>query len=132
MSTRPFVTDIFKRPTGKNGEGGQGEYIEIYTGQETIEDPYEHNVKVVYNNPLPIIAIVTDLTAAQADWKMPGILVKKVKEVFIEKKHRSLIEMSEKIGIEGEMYEGWRVSGKMQIREMAGNVLRLYVYIALS
>lgn len=128
----PFVNDIFKRSRGQNGEGGQGSWIDIYTGKEVIEDPYDKNVTVVYNNPLPIIAIVTDLTAAQADWKMPGIMVKKVKEIFVEKKYKSLIEMSEKIGIEGEMYEGWRVSGKMQIREMAGNVLRLYVYIKLS
>ncbi len=132
MSTRPFVNDIFALPTGQNGEGGQGSYIEIYTGKEIIQDPYEQNVKVIYNNPLPIRAIVVDLSAAQADWKMPGILVKKIKEVFVEKKYRSLIELSEKIGIDGDLYEGWSVDGRMQIREMAGNVLRLYVYIELS
>lgn len=132
MSTRPFVNDIFASPRGQNGEGGQGSWIEIYTGKEVITDPYEQTKKVIYNNPLPIKAIVTDLTAAQADWKMPGVLVKKVKEVMVYKKYRSLIEMSQKIGINGELYEGWAIAGKMQIREMAGNVLKLYVYIALS
>lgn len=127
MSSRPFVEDIFKLPPQ-----GQGSWIEVYTGQETVEDPYEKNVVVTYNNPLPIIAIVTDLTSAQAQWKMPGIETAKVKEVFIHRKHRGLIEQSQKIGIEGDMYEGWRVNGKFQIRELAGNVLRLYVYIKVT
>lgn len=126
---RPFVNDIFSSPRGPNGEGGQGEYINIYTGKEVSQDPYEANVQLVYNNPLPIKAIVTDLTATQATWKMPGIQVTKIKEVFIMTKYRSLIEQSQKIEIQGDFYEGWRVNGKLQIREMAGNVLRLYVYI---
>lgn len=126
---RPFVDDIFNSPRGLNGEGGQGEWINIYTGQEVVLDKYEQNVTVNYNNPLPVKAIVIDLTAAQAVWKMPGIQVSKVKEVFVKTKYRSLIQQSQKIEIEGEMYEGWKVNGKMQIRQMAGNVLRLYVYI---
>jgi hypothetical protein len=134
MSTRPFVNDIFKLKNKVNGDnsGAQGEWINIYTGQEVIQDKYEQNVVVNYNNPLPIIAIVNDLTAAQANWKMPGIEVAKIKEVMIMKKYRSLIELSQKIEIEGEMYEGWRVNGKMQIRSMAGNILRLYVYIKVT
>jgi hypothetical protein len=128
MASRPFVDDIFRRP-GYRGEGGQGEWIEIFTGSEQVLDPYEKNVQVTYNNPLPIKAIVVDLTAAQANWKMPGVVVQKVKEIYVQKKYRSLIEASQKIQIKGEMYEGWRDNGKMQIREMAGNVLRLYVYI---
>jgi hypothetical protein len=134
MSTRPFVNDIFKLKNKVNGDnsGAQGEWINIYTGQEVIQDKYEQNVVVNYNNPLPIIAIVNDLTATQANWKMPGIEVAKIKEVMIMKKYRSLIELSQKIEIEGEMYEGWRVNGKMQIRSMAGNILRLYVYIKVT
>lgn len=134
MSTRPFVNDIFKLKNKVNGDnsGAQGEWINIYTGQEVIQDKYEANVVVNYNNPLPIIAIVNDLTAAQANWKMPGIEVAKIKEVFIQKKYKSLIELSQKIEIEGDMYEGWRVNGKMQIRSMAGNILRLYVYIKVT
>lgn len=129
MSSRPFANDIFQLKTRNGSGGGQGEWIQIYTGQEVIQDAYENNTTVVYNNPLPIIAIVTDLTAAQATWKMPGIQVSKVKEVFCYSKYRSLIEQSQKICIEGDMYEGWRENGHMQIREMAGNVIRLYVYI---
>ena len=127
MSSRPYVDDIFKFPPM-----GQGQWIQIYTGQETVQDPYEKNTVTTYNNPLPIVAIVTDLTAAQAGWKMPGIDVMKIKEVFVKCKYRSLIEQSQKICIEGDMYEGWKVNGKMQIREMAKDVIRLYVYIKVT
>jgi hypothetical protein len=130
MASRPFVNDIFQlKAPGNQSSGGQGEWINIYLGKETIQDPYEQNVTVVYNNPLPIIAIVTDLTASQAMWKMPGIEVSKIKEVFIKDKYQSLIELSQKIEIQGDMYEGWRVNGKLQSRRMAGNVVKLYVYI---
>jgi hypothetical protein len=128
MSSRPFVNDIFGRPTGINGEGGQGEYINVYTGQEKILDKYEQNVTIEYNNPLPIIAIVTDLVADSIQWKMPGIVTNGAKELFIYKKYRSLLEQSQKIEIKGEFYEGYRLEGKMQIRELAGNVIRVYVY----
>lgn len=128
MSTRPFVNDIFKRPQGNNGEGGQGEYIYIYTGQEKVLDKYEKNVKIEYNNGLPIIAIVVDLVADSINWKMPGVVTNGAKEIFIFDKYLSLIEQSEKIEIRGEFYEGWRLEGRMQIRRMAKNVIRLYVY----
>jgi hypothetical protein len=128
MSTRPFIDDIFKSP-GFRGEGGQGKWIQVYTGAEVSQDPYEDNVTTTYNNPLPIKAIVVDLTTTQATWKMPGIQITKAKEIFIHKKYRSLILLSQKIEIEGDMYEGWKENGKMQIREMAGNVIRLYVFI---
>lgn len=130
MSSRPFVNDIFQLKNKVNGDGGgQGEYIKVYTGKETLLDKYEQDVTVTYNNPVPIIAIVTDLTAAQANWKMPGIQVTKIKEIYVYSKYRPLIELSQKIEIQGEMYEGWKVNGKMQIRALAGNVLRVYVYI---
>jgi hypothetical protein len=126
MASRKFVNDIFNL---NPAVGGQGEWIKVYTGKETIEDKYDGNTTVVYNNPLPIVAIVTDLTAAQAKWKMPGIEVAKVKEIFVKSKYRPLIEMSQQIEIEGDMYEGWRENGRLQIRQLAGDVLRLYVYI---
>ena len=123
MSSRPFVDDIFNSPQAN------AQTIKVYLGKEESADPYEQNVTVTYNNPLPIKALVVDLTATQSQWKMPGIKIAKVKEIFIKTKYRPLIELSQKIEIEGEMYEGWRENGKFQIRQMAGDILRLYVYI---
>jgi len=106
----------------------QAQSIGIIMAQEEIQDPFEKNVDYSELNPLPIRAIVSDLTATQAQWKMIGISVTKAKEIIIEKKHRSLIEASYKILIDGEIFYGWKVSGRMQIRE-EGNYLRCYVYI---
>jgi hypothetical protein len=111
----------------------QGTWIKVYLAKETIQDPYEKNVTVVYSNPISIRAIVEDLTATQAQWKMPGIKVAKVKDVFVEVKHQTLLEKSAKIEYKGETYEGWRENGKCQFRDQPGigngtGYLRLYIY----
>lgn len=126
---RPLVEDIFRQ---------QAIWIKIYPVLETVLDPYEKNVEVTYLNPFPIRAIVGDLTADQMVWKTPGIKISKAKEIFIEHKWQKLIEMSGKIEINGDLYEGHRENGKMQIRHQAGGgsatakryggYLKLYVY----
>lgn len=107
--------------------------IYIYMATETVLDPYEKNISVNMLNPLPIKAIVTDLTSAKIQWAMPGIITEKGKEIIIEKKHRTLLEKSQKIQIVGDsdLYEGWKVYGKMQIREEQ-NYLRCYIYVKKS
>lgn len=109
----------------------QSECIRIYIGIETIEDPYEKNRSVTLLNPVPIRAIVSDLLFSQINWKLPGIVTEKAKEITVEKKHRNLIEKSQKIEVKENnvciAFEGWRVNGRMQIRE-EGDFIRLYIY----
>lgn len=95
-----------------------------------IQDMDEQNATVVYQNPIPIKAIVTDLNFSSVQWKMPGIYSQKSKEVICNKKYKGLIEKSYKIQVQGnnDYYEGWKVSGKMQIRE-DGDYIRFYMYI---
>ena len=102
--------------------------IRIYVGLEVEIDPYEKNVETTLLNPIPIKAIVSDLGFAQINWKMPGILADKAKEIIIKKKYRSLIEKSQKIEIDSDYYEGWKINGKMQIRQEE-DYLRIYIYI---
>lgn len=102
--------------------------IKIYLATEMETDPFEHTVELTELNPFPIKAIISDLTASQSQYKMIGIVADKSKEIMVEKKYRSLLEKSVVIEVEKELYEGWRVSGKMQIRE-EGNFLRVYIYI---
>lgn len=108
----------------------KSQYIRIYVGTTTETDPYEHTVEVTMLNPIPIKAIVTDLTSAKVQWAMPGIVTDKAKEIIIEKKNYPMLEMSQKIQIIGDTdyYEGWRQNGKMQIRE-EGDYCRCYIYI---
>lgn len=109
----------------------QSEDIKIYTGKETVSDPYEKNATVSLFNPLFICAIVSDLIFSQISWKLPGIITDKAKEIMIDKKHRTLLEKSQKISvIENNTwidFEGWRINGKMQIRE-EGDYVRAYIY----
>lgn len=105
--------------------------VRVYMGVETVDDPYEKNVTVRLLNPIPIKALVKDLVASQIGWKMPGIIAEKAKELIVDKKHRNLLEKSHKIELKENnkcvSFEGWRVNGKMQIRE-EGDFLRVYIY----
>lgn len=102
--------------------------IKIYLATETETDPYEHTVEITKLNPLPIRALISDLTSSQLVWKMPGIETEKAKELIIEKKYRSLIEKSHLIEIDNEYYEGWKINGRMQIKQIGKNYLRIYAY----
>lgn len=103
--------------------------IKIYLALASIDNPINKHTTIVYQNSIPIKAIVVDLAFSQIQWKLPGITVDKAKELTIEKKHRTLIENSYKIEIQGETdsYEGWKVNHKMQIRE-EGDYIRVYIY----
>ena len=102
--------------------------IKIYLATETVVDPYEKNTSLSELNSIPIKAIVTDLISSQSQWKMPGIVTEKAKALIINKRHKSLIEKSQKIEIDGEYFEGWKVNGRMQIRD-DGDYVRVYIYI---
>ncbi len=110
----------------------EGQYIYVYQGIESVDDPFEKNVVTANLNPLPVKALVVDFTASKAHWVMPGIKVSRIKEIYVPKRYRSLIENTQKIEIRNssgqkESYEGWRENGEMQIRE-EGGYLRVYVY----
>lgn len=115
-----YCLNEFFRDAGKN--------IRVYLATETENDPYEHTTDKTELSPIPIKAIVSDLVSSQSQWKLPGITTEKAKEIIIKKKHRNLIEQSYKIEIDNEIYNGWKVAGRMQIRE-EGDFLRIYVYI---
>lgn len=110
----------------------KGKWLLVYRGIETTDDPYEKNKTVTLLPPLPVRAIVEDLTATQANWKMPGVLLKSAKVIYCEKKYRKLLELSQQIGVKNELkeeklFEGWRVNGQMQIKE-TGDFLELNIY----
>jgi len=101
--------------------------IWITLGKETEIDPIEKNTRVDYFNPIPIKAIVTDLTATQAKWKSSGVNISRAKSIIVEIKNRNLIELSQKITIDEVDYIGWKERGKMQTRKYM-NYLDVLVY----
>ena len=102
--------------------------IRVYIGTEIIQDPYEKNVTETLINPIPIKAIVTDLTNTKVQYAMPGIETDKAKEIIIRKINKDKLEMSRKIECDGDFYEGWKVNGKLQYRTEQ-NYIRAYIYI---
>ena len=74
--------------------------IYIYPGVETITDPFEKTVETTLLNPIPVKAIVADLTFTKIHWAMPGIETDKALEVIIKKKHEHLLKISYKIKVE--------------------------------
>jgi len=110
----------------------EGQFIYVYQGIETVDDPFEKNVVTTNLNPIPIKAIVVDFVASKAQWVMPGIKVSRIKEIYVARRYRTLLENSQKLEIRNsdgqtESYEGWRENGQMQIRE-EGGYLRVYIY----
>jgi len=106
--------------------------IKVYTGGEIVQDPFEKNVEVTLFNPTIVPdVLVEDLIASQISWKLPGVRTEKAKNLQMGKQYRSLIESSQRIDIHenGKLipFEGWRVNGRMQIRE-EGQFIRVYVF----
>lgn len=104
--------------------------ILLFVGIESDLDPFEHNVSVVNLNPLPIDAIVTDLTMSKIQWSMPSVITDRAKEIVIEAKYKTALEQSQQIQILGDtdIYHGWRINGKLQYR-VEGDYLRASIYI---
>ena len=102
--------------------------IRIYLSIETIADPFEKDVRLIQLNSLPIKAIISDISPTSAIWKMPGISAEKTKEIIINKKYENLLKQSQLIEIDGELFEGWQINGKLSYR-IEGDYLRAYIYI---
>lgn len=100
----------------------------VFIGKEIKDDPEEESKTTTTFNPVPIQAIVTDLTSEQMKWKGFGIETGAGKELLMESKHKTLIQQSQKIVIDNIEYLGWRDNfGQTQIRT-DGNYLRIYIY----
>ena len=105
----------------------QSEWIRIYMGTEAIVDPYEKTTETTMLNPLPVRAIVADLTSTQMQWKTAGIVTENAKEIIIPKKYENHLIYSQKIKIRGDFYYGWRTNSRLNYR-VEGNYIRCYVY----
>jgi len=103
------------------------QYIKLYFGTEVVQDHFEKNTETRYLYSVPIKAIVSDLSFGSMQYKMPGILTDRAKELLIEKSKLSLLALSQYIEVDGVKYEGFKVHGRLQLKEV-GNYLRIYIY----
>ena len=106
----------------------QAQTIQVYAAKERTEDPYEENTVLVYLNPIPVKAIVSDIAFEKIRYKLPGINTSKMKEIIIRSRDESIIDNSRKVTIDGDDYEGWRDDGRMQ-KKIEDEYIRYYLYI---
>jgi hypothetical protein len=104
------------------------ERIKVYLAVETVEDPYEKNKNLTYLNSIPIDAVVVDFSGAQIVYKLPGIETDKAYELTVESKHLGLLQQSYKINVRDDDCEGWKINGKMFIKKLDSNFMRILVY----
>lgn len=105
-----------------------GVTIWIWLGRQVSQDPEEQDKLDIVFNPIPIRALVSDLTSAQMTWKTSGTQEMQGKEIIVNKKYRNTIEQAYKIKIDDDYYVGWKDNqGRTQIREES-DYIRLYVY----
>ena len=105
----------------------QSQRILIYLAVPSIDDPYEKNETLSELPSLPIDAIVSDLGFGKVKWQMDGISTDDAKELIVEKKNKTLMEQCYKIEIDGIIYEGYKILGRMQIKT-EGDYCRVYIY----
>ena len=101
--------------------------IKIYVAIESEIDPIEHTKELQELPSIPIDAIVDDLKFESIQWVMTGIATNHAKQLYIEKRNRNLVENSYRININDEDFEGYRINGKMVVKE-EGDYIRVYVY----
>ena len=77
----------------------------VYQAQEVETDPYEHTKNLVYNNPLPIKALVRQVSWESLRWKYPGLIPTKSIEVIAEKKYKTLFTTADKIKYGDDYYK---------------------------
>jgi len=105
----------------------QGQNIRVFYANETVTDPNYQEKEVSFLNSLPVRAIVSDLSYAQAQWRMTGLKSTQIKELVCNKRYRKLIEKSRKIKIGSDYYYGYKPANgtKIQIKEVDDYIIIL-------
>lgn len=86
--------------------------VYLYAATETITDPYEKNESKVYANPLPIQALVRQVSFESLHWKYYGQIPVGSIELITEKKNKTLLRTAEKIIYNGDEFKCWKEEEK--------------------
>ena len=100
--------------------------------RKSVKEVYisEKNTEKTQILLLPLKALVFDLTSTKAQYAMIGIVTDKSKELIIQRKDKSKLDLSSAIIIDGEEFVGWRSGTKLQYRETEDReFVRIYCYI---
>lgn len=98
MEKRVSLFEILK-------EEGKLETLLIYAAKEGISDPYEKNTTKTYMNPLPIKALIRQVSQEALRWKYYGQIPTKSIEVIAELKYETLFRTADKIKYGNDYYK---------------------------
>ena len=92
----------------------------VYSAKDTVDDPYEKTTTKTFLNPIPVDALVRDLTPESLVWRYFGQIPMGSKEIICEQKYIDTLKTADKIKIGTDYYsvrkddsKGW----KIQIRQ---------------
>ena len=86
--------------------------LHVYAAKETVDDPYEKNETKVYSNPLPIKALIRQVSFEALHWKYYGSIPVGSIEVIAEKRYLTLFRTAEKIIYKEEEFNTWKDDAK--------------------
>jgi hypothetical protein len=88
----------------------EGKLITVwaYPAQETVSDPYEKNKTRSFLNPIPIKALVTDISFEALRWKYYGKIPSGSKQIICEKRHFNLLKIADKIKIDDDYFKTYQ------------------------
>ena len=87
---------------------GKLEKILVYAAQEVENDPYEKSKTNIYMNPLPIKALVQQISTDALRWKFIGQIPTGSIQIIIEKKDKTLIKTADKIEYNDNFYKCYK------------------------
>ena len=91
---------------------GKLKTLYAYASTETIVDPYEKNRESLFQNPLPIKALIRQISFEALKWKYLGLIPSKSIEVIAEKKYKTLFTTADKIKYGDDYYKCWKDDSK--------------------
>ena len=100
--------DIFKILKNE----GKLETLYVYQSREVEVDPYEHRKALEYTNPLPIKALIRQISFEALRWKFWGQVPMGSIEVIVEKKNKTLLRTADKIKYGEDYYKCWKDDSK--------------------
>lgn len=91
MDKRIDIFEVFRNE-------GKLATLYAYASQHILEDPYEKNLATsTYLNPLPVKALIRQVSAESLHWKYFGNIPVGSIEVITEKKNLTLLKTADKI-----------------------------------
>ena len=93
-------------------ENGHLIKVWLFPAEKRINDPYDMTTTQTFLNPIPVDAVVMDLTPESLRWKYTGKVPLGSKKIICPKKYKALFKLASKIKIKDDYYKTWQDDSK--------------------